>query len=46
MHDEQRLHEAVYVKMHDAVHEKYMRPYTYKALSRPPTCMRPYTYAA
>ena len=28
MHDEQSLHKAVYVKVHDAVHEKCMRPST------------------
>ena len=31
MHDEQSLHEAVYVKLHDAIHETCMRPYTYAA---------------
>ena len=46
MHDEQSLHKAVYVKVHDAVHEKCMRPYTKNTLGCPPTCMRPYTCVA
>ena len=46
MHDEQSLHKAVYVKVHDAVHEKCMRPSTYVHEAVHVRCMRPYTYAA